>query len=48
LFGGVKIFFYDLQSIHAAFEKYELIEIQEVEENYPFYLIICKKEKKQK
>jgi len=47
LFGGVKMFFYDLQSIRTAFEKYGLIEIQEVEENYPFYLIICKKEKKQ-
>ncbi|GAA4169873.1 class I SAM-dependent methyltransferase [Sphingobacterium ginsenosidimutans] len=43
MFGGVSMFFYDLESIRSEFEKYGLIEIKEVEENYPFYLIICKK-----
>ncbi|WP_104382460.1 bifunctional 2-polyprenyl-6-hydroxyphenol methylase/3-demethylubiquinol 3-O-methyltransferase UbiG [Sphingobacterium sp. HMA12] len=43
MFGGVNMFFYDLESIQTAFEKYGLIEVREVEENYPFYFITCKK-----
>ncbi len=43
LFGGVNMFFYDLTSIRMEFEKYGLIEIRQVEENYPFYMIICQK-----
>jgi len=42
-FGGVKIFFYDKQAIQNEFGKYGLFEITEVNENYPLYLIKCKK-----
>ena len=42
-FGGVNIFFYDERSIREEFEAFGLMEIQEVEENFPFFLIICKK-----
>jgi len=45
LFEGVKMFFYDSASIHEEFGKTGLFEITEVRENYPFYLIKCKKEK---
>jgi len=44
MFGGVKMFFYDLASIHAEFDTSGLFEIIEVAENYPFFLIKCKKE----
>jgi SAM-dependent methyltransferase len=43
MFGGVKIFFYDNETIAEEFEKAGLFEITEVMENYPFYLIKCKK-----
>jgi len=45
MFGGVSIFFYDLETIQIEFKDYGIIEIQEVQENYPFYIIICKKTK---
>ena len=45
MFGGVRIFFYDLETIQVEFKDYGIIEIQEVQENYPFYIIICKKTK---
>ena len=45
IFNGVKMFFYDSESIHAAFDKAGLLDITEVEENYPFYLITCRKTK---
>lgn len=45
MFGGVKIFFYDRETIEEEFGKYGLLEITEVTENYPFYLIKCKKTK---
>lgn len=45
MFGGAKIFFYDKQSIEEEFGEYGLFEISEVEENYPFYIIKCKKNK---
>lgn len=44
LFGGVRMFFYDKASINAEFGQAGLVEITEVTENYPFYLIQCKKE----
>ena len=44
MFGGVRIFFYDIQSIYDEFENFGLVEVLEVEENYPFYLIQCKKD----
>ncbi len=43
LFGGVNMFFYDLASVHAEFDKAGLFEVTEIEENYPFFLIKCKK-----
>ena len=42
-FGGVKMFFYDKGSIVEEFGKAGLIEIGTITENYPFYLIKCKK-----
>ena len=43
MFGGVKMFFYEEQTIHEEFGGAGLFEITEVEENYPFYTIKCKK-----
>lgn len=43
MFGGVKIFFYDKETVQEEFGKYGLFEVEEVSENYPFYLIRCKK-----
>jgi cyclopropane fatty-acyl-phospholipid synthase-like methyltransferase len=43
MFGGVKIFFYDEQSIAEEFGNTGLFEITKVTENYPFYLIKCEK-----
>lgn len=45
MFGGVKIFFYDRKTIQEEFGEKGLFEITEVTENYPFYLIKCKKNK---
>lgn len=43
MFGGAQLFFYDTASIHAEFDGAGLFEIAAVIENYPFYLIKCKK-----
>jgi len=43
MFGGVRIFFYDRETIQEEFVKAGLFEITEVIENYPFYLIKCRK-----
>ncbi|MGJ1198705.1 class I SAM-dependent methyltransferase [Sphingobacterium spiritivorum] len=43
MFGGVKIFFYDKQTIEEEFSNTGLLEITEVTENYPFYLVKCSK-----
>ncbi|MDR7127903.1 cyclopropane fatty-acyl-phospholipid synthase-like methyltransferase [Algoriphagus sp. 4150] len=43
MFGGVKMFFYDRESIQEEFGKAGLFQITEVSENYPFYLIKCRK-----
>jgi 2-polyprenyl-3-methyl-5-hydroxy-6-metoxy-1,4-benzoquinol methylase len=43
IFDGVKMFFYDRESINTEFSKAGLFEIAEVTENYPFFLIKCKK-----
>lgn len=43
MFGGVKLFFYDKETIQEEFGKAGLFEIAEVNENFPFYLIKCKK-----
>ncbi len=44
IFEGVKMFFYDCESVHAAFDSAGLFEIEEVKENFPFYLIKCRKD----
>src|SRR5690554_5999340 len=44
MFGGVQLFFYDRETIEEDFGKVGLFEIIKVEENYPFYLIKCRKE----
>ncbi len=48
IFDGVKMFFYDKESIHAEFGKAGLFKIVEINENYPFFLIKCSKCEKQK
>lgn len=44
-FEGVKMFFYDRESVYKEFANTGLVEIAEVEDVYPFFLIKCKKEK---
>ncbi len=46
MFGGVKMFFYDMETIEEEFGQAELFEVIEVTESYPFYLIKCKKNSK--
>lgn len=46
MFGGVKVFFYDKETIEEEFGEFGLFEITEVIENYPFHLIKCNKEEK--
>ena len=43
MFGGVKIFFYDKETIDEEFRDAGLFEVTEVTENYPFHLIKCRK-----
>lgn len=43
MFGGVKLFFYDMESIRAEFDGAGLFEITEISESQPFFLIKCKK-----
>lgn len=43
MFGGVKMFFYDKETIEEEFANTGLFEITELIENYPFYLIKCAK-----
>ncbi|WP_153800925.1 class I SAM-dependent methyltransferase [Foetidibacter luteolus] len=43
MFGGVKIFFYDRETIQEEFGNTGLFEVTLVTENYPFHLIKCKK-----
>jgi len=44
-FGGVTMFFYDEASIRAEFEEAGLVQISEVQENFPFLLIQCTRQK---
>lgn len=41
MFGGVQMFFYDRESIGTEFGGCGLLEVSELQENYPFYLITC-------
>jgi len=43
MFGGVKMYFYDRETIALEFGNAGLFEISEINENYPFYLIKCRK-----
>lgn len=43
IFEGVKMFFYDEESIGEEFEAFGLFEVTEIEESFPFYLIKCRK-----
>lgn len=43
IFDGVKMFFYDRESIKAEFDKAGLFEITEIDERQPFFLIKCKR-----
>ncbi len=42
-FGGVKMFFYDDDSIQSAFASHGLYQVDRIVENFPFYLIQCRK-----
>mgnify|MGYP001549798360 CR=1 FL=1 len=41
MFGGVKVFFYDRETIAEEFGQAGLFDITEVTENYPFHLVKC-------
>lgn len=43
VFGAVKMYFYDIETIEKDFANAGLFEIEEVNDIYPFYLIKCKK-----
>lgn len=43
VFGAVKMYFYDRETIEKDFANAGLFEIEEVNDIYPFYLIKCKK-----
>ncbi len=43
VFEGVNMFFYDRDSIQAEFGAYGMVEVKEVIDVYPFYLVTCKK-----
>lgn len=43
MFGGVNMFFYDRESIDAEFSNAGLFEVTDITENYPFFLIKCRK-----
>jgi SAM-dependent methyltransferase len=45
MFGGVKIFFYDKETIDEEFGNAGLFEVTDIAENYPFHLIKCRKNK---
>lgn len=45
IFEGVKMFFYDRESIHTEFDYAGLFDITEIDENFPFFIIKCKKDR---
>jgi hypothetical protein len=47
MFGGVKIFFYDRETIAEEFANAGLFEVTGVNENYPFYIIKCRRSNQQ-
>lgn len=44
MFGGLKIFFYDHETLAEEFGGAGLFGISEITENYPFYIIKCRKD----
>lgn len=48
MFGGVKLFFYDRETIEEEFGNAGLFEVLEIAENYPFYFIKCRKREQNK
>jgi SAM-dependent methyltransferase len=46
MFGGVRMFYYDRESIREEFGNAGLLEFTEITENYPFFLITCRKDEK--
>ncbi len=42
-FGGVRIFFYDEQTISEEFGGHGLCQVEEISDNYPFHMITCHK-----
>lgn len=45
LYGGVRLFFYDAGSIEEEFDAFGLFSVTEIQENFPFYLIQCRKQR---
>jgi 2-polyprenyl-3-methyl-5-hydroxy-6-metoxy-1,4-benzoquinol methylase len=43
IFDGVKMFFYDRESINAEFNNFGLFEVTAISESQPFFLIKCRK-----
>ena len=43
IFDGVSMYFYDRESIREEFGNAGLVEISEIEESFPFYLVTCRK-----
>lgn len=43
VFSGVRMFFYDRDSVQQEFGNYGIYDCKEVQENYPFYIITCQK-----
>ncbi|MBN9399448.1 MAG: class I SAM-dependent methyltransferase ['Candidatus Kapabacteria' thiocyanatum] len=43
MFGGVKMYFYDEDAVRREFGRAGLLDIAEVHESYPFYMIACRK-----
>ncbi|SHM03866.1 Methyltransferase domain-containing protein [Chitinophaga jiangningensis] len=44
MFGGINMYFYDKTAVTTAFGAFGLTGIRDIQENYPFYLVICKKQ----
>ncbi|MEO8960506.1 MAG: class I SAM-dependent methyltransferase [Ginsengibacter sp.] len=47
IFEGIKMYFYDRESIKAEFDQVGLFEIMEISDVQPFYLIKCRKDAKE-
>jgi SAM-dependent methyltransferase len=43
IFEGVQMYFYDKEAVHAEFGAYGLVEISEITESFPFFMIVCRK-----